>query len=523
VQVRWNFKLKPNKGHIETMERWLVTLRKHRNYALREREVGYSTNNQDVVEEIVYAFGSYCDLESRIEYGACCPLTCPILKHGVVPEKLSIAFKKTKEKFDTKTGKLLKPSIVKWDDASGIQKKVTTELRGKSPYFGEIYSAVLQGNLERLDDAYTNFFKHGRGYPSYVTRLDSFEYKPGQAKIGLTNKNYATVYLPGIGNVKFHNSRKKEFCFAHESSVTNIRSVTVSREATYWFISIIVEIPDLSSELLPFEKVKSVVGIDVGINKLVAFSDGSFAENTKPATNKKTARRLAIRQRSITRKVKGSKNRKKAVIKLARTKHKIAANRNGRNWKVANDIVKTADVVVREDLKIKNMVKRAKPKHDGKGGYKKNGASAKAGLNKSILDCGWGDIFNKIAWLALKAGKHVIAVNPKHTSQECPACGHVDKGNREGEKFLCTNCGHTDHADTKASRTIALKVGLVFPKNKKTLPTDCGEVTSVKRTTDGVVSRNHAFGVSGEQLSLFDTTAYHSLDNRITKKYGRNS
>lgn len=111
--MRWNFKLKPNKTHIETMERWLITLRKHRNYALREREQGYSTNNQDVVDEIVYAFGSYCDLDNASEYGACCPLTCPVMKHGVVPEKLSIAFKKTKEKFDTKTGKLLRPSTLR--------------------------------------------------------------------------------------------------------------------------------------------------------------------------------------------------------------------------------------------------------------------------------------------------------------------------------------------------------------------------------------------------------------------------
>lgn len=125
--------------------------------------------------------------------------------------------------------------------------------------------------------------------------------------------------------------------------------------------------------------------------------------------------------------------------------------------------------MVREDLKIKNMVKRAKPKHDGKGGYKKNGASAKSGLNKVILDCGWGDILYNL--------------------------------------------------DTKASRTIAKKAGLVFPKKvkKQTLPADCGEVTSVKRTTDGVVERNHAYGVSGTQLSLFDVTEYHSLDNRITK------
>lgn len=131
-------------------------------------------------------------------------------------------------------------------------------------------------------------------------------------------------------------SRKEDF-----NTVTDIRSCTISREATYWFISIIVEIPDVIQEQIPLLEVKSVVGIDVGVNKLVASSDGSFAENTKPATNKKTARRLAMRQRSIARKAKGSKNRNIAVIKLARTKHKIAVSRNGRNWKVANDIIKT--------------------------------------------------------------------------------------------------------------------------------------------------------------------------------------
>jgi len=170
------------------------------------------------------------------------------------------------------------------------------------------------------------------------------------------------------------------------------------------------------------------------------------------------------------------------------------------------------------------MVKRAKPKHDGKGGYKKNGASAKTGLNKVILDCGWGDLFTKIAWLALKNGKPVIAVNPRHSSQECPICGHVDKSNRSGEKFLCTNCSYTEHADTKASRTIAKRVGLVFPKNEKTLPADCGKVTPVKLSIpEWVESRNHAYEQMNSQLSLFDLTDYTVADSRKSKRYGRTS
>jgi putative transposase len=89
MQVRWKFKLIPNQEQSTKMDRWLITLRKHRNYALRERKQGWETNNKDVVTEIetgsVYAFGSHCNLETRIEFGAYYPLTCPIQKHGVIP------------------------------------------------------------------------------------------------------------------------------------------------------------------------------------------------------------------------------------------------------------------------------------------------------------------------------------------------------------------------------------------------------------------------------------------------------
>ncbi|MGB3205696.1 MAG: transposase [Crinalium sp.] len=249
-----------------------------------------------------------------------------------------------------------------------------------------------------------------------------------------------------------------------------------------WYISMLVEIPGELPKLKA--EIKSVVGIDVGVNRLVALSDGSFIENIRVTTNTRTARRLGIRQRAASRKINGSKNKTNAYQKLAKIQHKLAQKRDGYNWQAASKIIKTADAVGREDLKITNMVKRAKPKHDGKGGYQRNGASAKTGLNKVILDCGWGDLFNKIAWLATKLGKPVIAVDPKFSSQECPKCKHIDKSNRSGEKFLCTNCGYTDHADTKASRIVAKKVGLVFPeKVKKTLLRDSEKVTPVKIST----------------------------------------
>ncbi len=351
MQVRWNFKLKPNQSQAIKMSEWLITLRKHRNYALRERENGFNTNNQNADTPVSYAFGSFCNLESHIEYGASCPLTCPVVKHGVIPLDLSLAVKTSK-------------GVVKWDNPSGIQMKVTTQLRHKSPSFCDINSDVLQRNIAKLDTGFVNFWKHGRGFPKYLRKLDGFEYKPGQVKLINFKDSYATVYLPGIGNVKMFNSRNLTL-------IKEIRTCTIKRSADSWYISMLVEIPGGLPELKA--EIKSVVGIDVGVNKLVALSDGSFIKNIRVTTNPRTARRLAMRQRAASRKVNGSKNKAKAYQKLAKTQHKLAQKRDGYNWQAASKIVKTADAVGREDLNIKNMVKRAKPKHDGKGGGQRMG------------------------------------------------------------------------------------------------------------------------------------------------------
>lgn len=449
---RWNFKLKPNKRQSALMSEWLVTLRKHRNYCLRERENGWNTNNRDAETEVSYAFGAYCEIDTRLEVGAVCPLTCPVVKHGVMSASL------------TKTSNKLG---LCWDSAGGIQSKRTTELRKENQYYERIDSCVLQRNLAKLDTAFAGFFFHKRGFPAYrkASNFKTFEYKPGRCKF-----QDSKVYLPALGWMKYFNSRT----FPDNA---DIRTVTVMNRGTDWYISVLVDTGVALPELI---NPKSVVGIDVGINVLVALSDGSFVENIAVTTEPKTARRLAMRGRAASRKQKGSKNRKKAFVKISRTKHKLTQKRDGYNWKAASIIVKTADAVAREDLVIKNMVKRAKPKHDGKGGYKRNGAAAKTGLNKRILDCAWGDVFQKVAWLAAKSGKPVFAVNPKYTSQECPKCGHTQKGNREGEKFVCRACGHAEHADTGASRKIAKKGGLSFPPNQKRLPVDCGKVTPLE-------------------------------------------
>lgn len=102
------------------------------------------------------------------------------------------------------------------------------------------------------------------------------------------------------------------------------------------------------------------------------------------------------------------------------------------------------------------MVRKPKPKPDpvGSGEWLSNGAAAKAGLNKSISDAGWGQFAGMVVYKAVEAGKQVVFVDPRYTSQTCSCCGHVDRGNRVGVKFVCVECGHVAHADLNAAINI---------------------------------------------------------------------
>jgi putative transposase len=108
------------------------------------------------------------------------------------------------------------------------------------------------------------------------------------------------------------------------------------------------------------------------------------------------------------------------------------------------------------------LTARPKPRPDGDGGYQPNGAAAKAGLNKSILDAGWGIFLRILSAKAESAGRTVIAVDPRQTSQRCAQCGHTAAGSRVTQAvFRCLACGHHAHADVNAARNI-LRAGLAL-------------------------------------------------------------
>lgn len=124
---------------------------------------------------------------------------------------------------------------------------------------------------------------------------------------------------------------------------------------------------------------------------------------------------------------------------------------------LSRQLINDYDLLVLEDLKIKNMVRRpkAKPHPETPGAFLPNGAAAKAGLNRSIHDAGWATLTAMVFYKAESAGRTVLTVSPHHTSQRCSRCDYVVAGNRATQAaFKCLGCGHEDHADTNAARNI---------------------------------------------------------------------
>ncbi|WP_287357260.1 transposase [Moorena sp. SIO3B2] len=306
----------------------------------------------------------------------------------------------------------------------------------------------MQQMLRQLDTAFSKFFKGEAGYPKPKrrSRYRSFKYSPGQVKLDGNR-----IYLPGIGWMRFYNSRPIPTGFT-------IKSVTVRRKSRGWFVSIQIE--DKSVPLPPVKTTDEinpncVKGCDLGINKLVSTSDGETIANPSNTKNyKRQRRRLKLRQRAASRKQKGSNNRKESFSKVASLHERLANKRSAYHWEVAKKLTDGTDALVFEDLNIKGMKSRCKPKPNQDGGYVRNGQSAKRALNRLISEAAWGELVLKVEVVAGKSGIAIIKVNPKHTSVECPKCHHISADNRDGEKFLCTECGYHDDADVNGGVNI---------------------------------------------------------------------
>lgn len=290
-----------------------------------------------------------------------------------------------------------------------------------NPYLRQVHSQVLQDVARRVDKAFKNFFRRIKagdvpGYPRFKSqeRYDSFTYpQSGYSMEG------NSVKLSYIGNVKIKLHREIE---------GRTKTCTITRKNNKYYACFSCEV-----ENQPLPNIGDAVGIDMGVTDFCITSDGTFFPS--PKAYRKAERALKKAQRKVSRRKKGSNRRKKAVKELAKAHEKVANQRKDIAHKVVNSLVKKYDMIAHEKLQIKNMVKN---EH----------------LAKSINDAGWGIFFGILAYKAESAGRIVVEVDPKNTSQMCFSCGNIVPKKLSERWHDCPYCGYSDHRDVNAAKNI---------------------------------------------------------------------
>jgi len=301
----------------------------------------------------------------------------------------------------------------------------------------------------RLDRAFAAFYRRCRageapGFPRFRSsrRWDSLQWE--DASGWRLDEQARRLYLLGVGHIRTR---------LHRPLRGVPKAITVRREGRRWFVS--MRCVDVPAQPLP--ATGREVGIDVGIANVVTTSDGERLDNQR--YGRRAANRLVGAQRLVATKVRGSGHRRRAVERVARVYRLVANQRRDFAHKASRWLVNDHGFIAVEDLQVTNMVRRPRVRLADDGSYEPNGAGAKAGLNRSIHDAGWGMLLRLLAYKAEDAGRELVAVRPHHSSQTCANCGHVDARNRVSQaEFRCLACGHEAHADVNAAINI-LRLG----------------------------------------------------------------
>ena len=305
------------------------------------------------------------------------------------------------------------------------QQKELTELRAVDEIYGSISPRVLRSSLNRLDRAYQAFFrrlKSGQkpGFPRFRARdrYDSFSFP-----LPVIKGNLLTI--PSFGKLRLHLYRPLK---------GTPKETHIQKTVNGWYASIVCDL----GEAPPKTEIKTSTGIDVGLNTFAVFADGSEVEN--PRFFRKSEALLAERQRKLSRKRKGSTSRKRAKRLVAKTHLHTSNQRLDFARKLAKEVISKFDLVAIEDLNIKGMVRALN-------------------MAKSVNDAAWGLLAACLNFKAEEAGKTIVAVDPRGTSQRCSHCGETVKKTLSEREHRCPHCGLVLGRDHNAARNI-LSLGL---------------------------------------------------------------
>jgi putative transposase len=320
-------------------------------------------------------------------------------------------------------------ALAKWKECSeqgekphALQlKKLWNEMKREAyPWVYDVHKDVNQQPFAHLQKAFTHFFRGEAGYPQFKKKglHDSFYVSNDKLKV-----DGKRVYIPRLGWVKTREALRFQ---------GKILGATVSREANRWFVSVQVDVGD---EYHRERTAHGIVGVDLGVSTLATLSTGEKIEGPRPL--RKLLKRLKAAQRRVSRKVKGSKNRRTAVECLARLHQRIKDTRHDALHKLTSKLTSENQVVAIEDLNVKGMM-------------------ANHHLAQAVSDAGFHKLRRQVTYKAKLTRTRIIVVDRwLPSSKTCSRCGTYHENLTLADRTIRCDCGLVIDRDVNAAINLA--------------------------------------------------------------------
>ena len=309
-------------------------------------------------------------------------------------------------------------------------------------YNGSISIQVGRGVLRRADRARQAFYRRVKsgekpGYPRFKSsrRWHTIELANVDASTLKDRGHYYAIRIKGLPEIRL----RKGLTLPEDTP----KALSITLRGRRLFVNLTYAI-----EQAALPRADAVVGVDMGVSDRLALSNGEHVGRRRKPNAKL---RRAQRRLSTCRKDSHQWRKRRAV--LANQQHRERVRNRNECHRITTELVRRFGLLAVEDLQIRNMTRSASGTLENPG---KN-VRQKAGLNRSITEQTWGLIRNQLHYKAAWAGRELVAVDPKFTSQRCSGCGVVAAENRKSKQYRCATCGITEDADVNAARNILHK------------------------------------------------------------------
>ena len=322
------------------------------------------------------------------------------------------------------------------------QYRELTAIRANDAFWGGMSVNVGRGVLRRADRARQAFYRRVKtgetpGYPRFKPGRRWRTVELANVTTGMVKNrgNYYAIRIKGLPEIRL----RKGLVLPEDTP----KALSITQRGRRLFVNLTYEV-----EQAALPRTKAAVGIDMGVTDRLALSNGETISRRKKPNVK-----LRRAQRRLSGCRKGGHRWRKRRAVLANQQHRERVRNRNECHRITTELVRSFNLIAVENLQVKNMTASAAGTLEQPG----TGVAQKRGLNRSISEQTWGMIRHQLTYKAGWAGREMVVVDPRFTSQRCSGCGTVSAEHRQRKRYNCAECGMTEDADVNAARNILHK------------------------------------------------------------------